>query len=254
MDLELAGKKAIITGGSRGIGRAITERLLQEGASVAISARGQEGLDQALAEMASMGDVRGAAVDVADGDALKAWVAESGAAMGGLDIIVSNASGGGAGRTTEEAFMKTLRVDILGLVNMVEAGQEMLEASDGGAIVAISTTAALEHFMGGVDAYSTLKAGLIKLVAGYAQSLGPVGIRANTVSPGPIWVEGGGWDNIKQNMEDLYNATIAEQPHGRLGTAAEVANVAAFLASPAAAWVTGANVVVDGGYTKAAGF
>jgi NAD(P)-dependent dehydrogenase (short-subunit alcohol dehydrogenase family) len=254
MDLGLAGKKAVITGGSRGIGRAITERLLQEGASVAISARGQEGLDAALSEMADLGDIRGSAVDAADSDALKAWVAESAEAMGGLDIIISNASGGGAGRTTEEAFFQTLRVDILGLVNMVEAGQEHLEASDGGAILAISTTAAIEHFMGGVDAYSTLKAGLIKLVAGYAQAMGPQGIRANTVSPGPIMVEGGGWDHIKNNMQDFYDATIALQPHGRIGTADEVANVAAFLVSPAASWVTGTNVVVDGGYTKGAGF
>jgi NAD(P)-dependent dehydrogenase (short-subunit alcohol dehydrogenase family) len=254
MDLGLTGKKAIITGGSRGIGRAIAERLLQEGAAVAISARGQEGVDSAVAEMSSLGDVRGAAVDVADGDALAAWVAESADAMGGLDIIVSNASGGGAGRTTAEAFQQTLAVDVLGLVRMVEAGEEMLTASDSGAIVAISTTAAIEHFMGGVDAYSTIKAGLIKLVAGYAQALGPKGIRANTISPGPIFVEGGGWDHIKNNMEDFYNATIANEPLGRLGTAPEVANVAAFLASPAASWVTGTNIVVDGGYTKAAGF
>ena len=254
MDLGLTGKKAIITGGSRGIGRAIAERLLEEGASVAISARGQEGLDAALAEMASMGDIRGAAVDAADGDALAAWVNESADAMGGLDIIVSNASGGGAGKTDAESFFKTMNVDVLGLVRMVEAGEERLAASDGAAIVAISTTAAIEHFMGGVDAYSTVKAGLIKLVAGYAQALGPKGIRANTISPGPIFVEGGGWDHIKNNMEDFYNATIASEPLGRLGTAPEVANVAAFLASPAASWVTGTNVVVDGGYTKAAGF
>jgi len=254
MDLGLDGKKAIITGGSRGIGRAIAERLLQEGATVTISARGQEGLDTALSDMSAMGDVHGSAVDAEDGDALAAWVTESGAAMGGLDIIVSNASGGGAGKTTSEAFLKTLNVDVLGLVRMVEAGEEMLEASDGASIVAISTTAAIEHFMGGVDAYSTIKAGLIKLMAGYAQALGPKGIRANTISPGPIMVEGGGWDHIKNNMEDFYNATIANEPLGRIGTAPEVANVAAFLASPAASWVTGTNIVVDGGYTKGAGF
>lgn len=254
MDLGLTGKKAIITGGSRGIGRAITERLLAEGAVVSISARGQEGLDAALADMTSMGDVRGSAVDAADGEALASWVSESADAMGGLDIIVSNASGGGAGRTTSEAFHQTLNVDVLGLVRMVEAGQDRLEESDGASIIAISTTAAIEHFMGGVDAYSTLKAGLIKLMAGYAQALGPKGIRANTISPGPIFVEGGGWDHIKNNMEDFYNATIANEPLGRLGTAPEVANVAAFLASPASSWVTGTNILVDGGFTKGAGF
>lgn len=254
MDLGLAGKKALVTGGSRGIGRAITERLLDEGATVSISARGQEGLDSALADLAGRGDVHGTAVDVADADALTAWVQSAGEAMGGIDIIISNASGGGAGRTTEKAFQQTLAVDVMGLVRMVETAEPMLEASDGAAIVAISTTAAIEHFMGGVDAYSALKAGVIKLVAGYAQALGPKGIRANTVTPGPIWTDGGGWDNIKQNMPDMYDGAVAEHPHGRLGTAEEVANVVAFLASPAASWVTGMNTVVDGGYTKRAGF
>ncbi len=254
MDLGLTGKKAIITGGSRGIGRAIAEQLLSEGASVAISARGQEGVDAAVAELSKLGPVHGTAVDVADGDAFTAWVAQAGEQLGGIDIVVSNASGGGAGSTAPEAFKKTLDVDVLGLVRLVETAQPLLEKSDSAAIVAISTTAAIEHFMGGVDSYSALKAGVIKLVAGYAQALGPKGIRANTVSPGPIFVKGGGWDHIKTNMPDLYETSIANEPLGRLGTAPEVANVVAFLASPAASWVTGTNVVVDGGYTKGAGF
>jgi 3-oxoacyl-[acyl-carrier protein] reductase len=254
MDLELAGKKAIITGGSRGIGRAITERLLAEGATVSISARGAEGLATALTDLSALGDVRGTAVDTAAGAALSAWVTESAEAMGGLDIIVSNASGGGAGKTTAEAFQKTLDVDVLGLVRMIDAGLPFLKASGNGAIVAISTTAAIEHFGTGLGSYHALKAGVINLIAGYAQSLGGDGIRANTMSPGPIFVEGGGWDMIKQNVPAMYDGAIALHPSKRLGTAAEVANVVAFLASPAASWITGKNLVVDGGYTKGIDF
>ncbi len=255
MDLGLSGKKALVTGGSRGIGRAITERLLAEGATVSISARGAEGLETALSELrAHGGSVYGGSFDVANAEALQAWVAQSAADMGGIDIIVSNASGGGAGKLTAEAFQNTLDIDILGLVRMVEAATPHLEASGGAAIVAISTTAALEHFGNGLGSYHVLKAGLINLIAGYSQALGPKGIRANVVSPGPIWVNGGGWSKIKAGVPDMYNAALANHPSGRLGTADEVANVVAFLASPAASWVTGENIVVDGGYTKRVAF
>jgi 3-oxoacyl-[acyl-carrier protein] reductase len=254
MDLGLHGKKAIITGGSRGIGRAIAQRLLEEGAAVAISARGADGLEAALGDLSALGEAHGSVVDVADGNALAAWVTSSAEAMGGIDIVVSNASGGGAGKTTAEAFQQTLDVDILGLVRMIDVARPHLEASGAGSIIAISTTAALEHFGSGLGSYHVLKAGLINLIAGYAQSLGGVGIRANCVSPGPIWVDGGGWDKIKQGVPAMYDAAIQAHPSHRLGTAPEVANVVAFLASPAASWVTGENIVVDGGYTKRVAF
>jgi 3-oxoacyl-[acyl-carrier protein] reductase len=254
MDLGLAGKKAVITGGSRGIGRAITERLLDEGAEVCISARGAEGLEAAASEMSTRGAVHGSVVDAADSEALAAWVAASAEQMGGLDIVISNASGGGAGNTTAEAFQKTLDVDVLGLVTLVDSATPHLEASDAGAIMAISTTAALEHFGNGLGSYHVLKAGIINLIAGYSQTLGAKGIRANVVSPGPIWVDGGGWDKVKQGVPEMYEGALLAHPSGRLGTTAEVANAVAFLVSPAASWITGTNQVVDGGYTKRVNF
>ena len=254
MDLQLAGKKAVVTGGSRGIGRAITERLLDEGATVSISARGAEGLESALADLSGHGNVYGQAVDVADGHALTAWVTAAGEEMGGIDIVVSNASGGGSGKLSAEAFQNTLDVDVLGLVRLVEAAESHLEASDSGAIMAISTTAALEHFGTGLGSYHVLKAGVINLIAGYGQALGGKGIRANVVSPGPIWVDGGGWDKVKSAMPEMYESALSEHPSGRIGTAEEVANAVAFLVSPMASWITGKNIVVDGGYTKRVNF
>jgi 3-oxoacyl-[acyl-carrier protein] reductase len=253
MDLGLAGKRAIVTGGSRGIGRAIATRLLEEGASVAISARGKEGLDEAVESLSAHGTIIGDAVDVADGDALTAWVNSAAERLGGLDIVVSNASGGGQG-TSAADFQAVLDVDLLGLVRLVDAATPKLVESGAGSIIAISTTAALEHFGPGTSAYNAMKAAVINYVAGLAQNLARKGIRANAISPGPIMIEGGSWGFIKEHMTSFYDATVASQPQGRLGSAEEVANVAAFLASPAASWVNGENIVVDGGFTKRVAF
>ncbi len=249
MDLGLSGKKALITGASRGIGRAIASRLLDEGASVAISARGQDGVDLAIKELSAKGTIIGGAVDVGDGDALAAWVNDMGEQLGGIDIVVSNASGGGQG-TSAKDFQAVLDVDVLGLVRLVEAATPKLIESGEGAVIAISTTAALENFGPGTSAYNAMKAAVINYIGGLSQNLARKGIRANAVSPGPIMIEGGSWDFIKNNMEAFYDATLAVQPQGRMGTAEEVANVVAFLASPAGSWVNGENIVVDGGFTK----
>lgn len=253
MDLGLAGKKVAITGGSRGIGRAITARLLEEGATVSICARGQEGVDEAVAALGEKGTVIGAAVDASDGDALRAWIASSAEQMGGLDVFIANASGGGGG-TTDEKFDQNYQVDLMGLVRGVQAAEEHLAASGEGAVVMISTTAALEHFGPGPSSYMSLKAAAIAYSAGLSQTLAAKGIRVNTVSPGPIFFENGPWDMIKKGMPEFYEATAGGHPSGRMGAPEEVANVVAFLSSPAASWVTGTNIVVDGGYTKRIAF
>lgn len=253
MELGLAGKKVAITGGSRGIGKAITTKLLEEGASVSLCARGQEGVDAAVAELSAKGTVVGAAVDASDGDALRSWVASSAEQLGGLDIFIANASGGGGG-TSDEKFNDNFQVDLMSLVRGVEAAEEHLGASGEGAVVMISTTAALEHFGPGPTSYMSLKAAAIAYAAGLSQTMAAKGVRVNTVSPGPIFFEDGPWDRIKAGMPEFYEATAKGHPSGRMGGPEEVANVVAFLASPAASWVTGTNIVVDGGYTKRIAF
>jgi 3-oxoacyl-[acyl-carrier protein] reductase len=247
MDLQLKGKKAVITGGSRGIGRAIAETLAEEGCDVAICARTEDGVNEAVESLKAKGvNAFGQAVDVGDGDALKAWIEASADALGGINILVSNVSGGQP--PGEEGWKSIFGHDILGAVRCVEAATPHLE-KDGGSIIMISTTAALEKFMS-AGPYNALKAALIQYSGALSQDLAPKGIRVNAVSPGPIFIEGGAWDNIKQHMTPFYEATLADIPLGRMGGANEVAAQVALLASPRAGFTTGTNVVIDGGITK----
>jgi len=248
MDLGLKGKKVVITGGSRGIGRAIANLMIAEGADVAICARNEEEVTAAVADLSASGKAIGAAVDVADKAALQGWIASAAEELGGIDILVPNVSAGG-GQMDEAGWRANLEVDILGTTNAIEAAMPSLQASDAASITIIGTTAAVEDFLG-PQTYNAMKAALIVHSQGLAQALAGSGVRVNCVSPGPIMIEGGAWDFIKNNMADIYNGTLANQPSGRMGSADEVANAVGFLASPAASWVTGVNLVVDGGFTK----
>ncbi len=248
MDLKLKGSKALITGGTKGIGRAIANTFADEGCNVAICARNAEEVEAAVADLSAKGVTAfGQAVDVGDGDAFKAWIDASAEALGGIDCIVSNVSGGGA--QGEDAWRRHLEYDMLGAVRMVEGSMEHLEKSDNASVLLISTTAALEKFMQ-AGPYNALKAALLNYNGALAQDLAPKGIRVNAISPGPIFIEGGSWDQIKQHMTAFYDATIADIPMGRMGSADEVAAQAVFLASPLAGFTTGTNVVIDGGITK----
>jgi 3-oxoacyl-[acyl-carrier protein] reductase len=248
MDLGLKGKKVVITGGSRGIGRAIANLMVAEGAEVAICARNEEEVTAAVADLSKSGKAIGAAVDVADKAALQGWIASAAEELGGIDMLVPNVSAGG-GQMDEAGWRANLEVDILGTTNAIEAAMPSLQASDAASITIIGTTAAVEDFLG-PQTYNAMKAALIVHSQGLAQALAGSGVRVNCVSPGPIMIEGGAWDFIKNNMADIYNGTLANQPSGRMGSADEVANAVGFLASPAASWVTGVNLVVDGGFTK----
>ena len=252
MDLGLKGKKALVTGATRGIGRAIAETLAGEGVDLAICSRTQEAVDAVKKELEAKGvRVYAQAADVGDGDALKGFIAKSIEALGGLDILVSNPSGGNG--TDEAAWRANFEVDVLGAVRSVEAAQEALEASDAASITFIGTTAAVETFMGPTS-YNAMKAALVTHANGLSQSLGSKGIRVNTVSPGPIFIEGGSWDRIKQGRPAMYEAALADHPGGQMGEAQDVANAVVFLSSPAAKHVTGVHLIVDGGYTKRVNF
>jgi NAD(P)-dependent dehydrogenase (short-subunit alcohol dehydrogenase family) len=251
MDLGLTGKKALVTGATKGIGRAIAETLLAEGASVAICARNAEGVDAAVAELSSAGTVVGAAVDAADGEALAAWVRSSAEQLGGIDVYVHNTSGKPARST--DAWINNFNIDLMSLVLGVEAATDAL-ADGGGSVISIGTTAVTEHFASGSGSYSAFKAAVTNWTLGQAQVLGAKGIRCNVVSPGPIFIEGGDWNMIKDHMAPFFESTQKNHPGGELGTAQDVADVVAFLSSDRAKHVNGVNVTVDGGFLKRVDF
>ena len=248
MDLRLKGQKALITGGTRGIGRAIADRLAEEGCNVAICARNSDQVAAAVEALEGRGVTAfGTAVDVGDGDALQAWVAASAEALGGIDCLVSNVTGSNA--KGEAGWRSNFEHDVLGAVRLVEAAMPFLENSDNASIALISSTAALEKFIS-AGPYNAMKAAVIQYAGALAQDLGSKGIRVNAISPGPIMIEGGSWDFIRENMTPFYEATLAEVPLGRMGEASEVAAQVALLASPLGAFTTGSNIVIDGGITK----
>jgi 3-oxoacyl-[acyl-carrier protein] reductase len=256
VDLGLAGKKALVTDASRGIGRAVVERLVAEGMEVGICARNPDGIELAVKEVGPNGEVIGAAVDASDHPALAAWVQEYGERLGGVDVIVSNASALGGIPHTPEGWRRNFEVDVMSAVTFVDAALPFLRASDAGSIVQIGTITAVEyhHYPGGGLSYGPLKGALVNYVSQLAKELGPEGIRANAVSPGPIYIDGGSWDRIRQKKPDYYELNRARHPSGRFGRAEEVANVVAFFASPQASWVSGQNLVVDGGFTLRIGY
>ena len=256
MDLGLRGKNAVITGGTRGIGRAIADLLAAEGVNVALCARDDAQVHAATLALQSKGvKAMGACVDVADAHMLKRWVAEAGRALGGIDILVSNPSAFGIGNS-EEDWQKSFAVDLMSAVRAVDAATPFLEkaaAKNGdAAIVILSSVSAAEADM--ESAYGAMKAALIHFSKGVARRLAAKSVRANVISPGTIYIEDGFWANAQRHMPEIYQHYLKRNPMGRMGRADEIAKVAAFLASPAASFTTGSNVVVDGGLTSRVNF
>ncbi|MEN0074964.1 MAG: SDR family oxidoreductase [Paracraurococcus sp.] len=239
------GKRVVVCGGSRGIGRSIALGFARAGAAVSVCARTAGPLEAVRGEIAALGaTAHAAACDLGQAAAVRAYVAAAGEALGGIDVLVNNASGFGS-QDTEEHWAQGLSVDVMATVRATHAALPHLEASRG-CIVNVSSISGFRPSTR-TPAYAAVKALLVNYTQSQAAMYAPKGIRANAVAPGSIEFPGGSWEARKSSDPKLYNAILAGIPFGRLGTPEEVAEVVMFLASPAARWVTGQTIIVDGG-------
>jgi 3-oxoacyl-[acyl-carrier protein] reductase len=250
MDLELAGKVALVTGATRGIGRAIVQRLAHEGCAVALCARDADAVATTVQELRASGaTAHGQVVDVTDDDGLEGFVDDVAHTLGGLDLVVANA-GGSAGddrleKTTGDDWRTTMALNVVHAAVLIRAAVPHLRGRGGGAAVVIASVSGSRPQP--KAQYAAAKAAEIHLAASLGRELGPDGIRVNALSPGSILFEGGSWDRRRTTDPDAYRAfEQAEFPHGRLGTVEEVADATAFLLSARASWINGTELVVDG--------
>lgn len=249
MDLGLAGKVAVVTGGSRGIGRATALTFAEEGADVAICARGSETLEKTLADIRACGvNAFGMAVDVTKRDEVEAFIEASADALGGIDILINNV-GGSVGKglmdSTDEEWFDTFDLNLFHAVRTSRAAVPHMRKRQRGSIVIISSISGLKPAPG--SQYGAAKAAEVFVSGALAMELGPDNIRVNTVSPGSILFPGGGWAQRQhEDPEGFGKFAIEEYPLGRLGTAEEVARAIVFVASPAGSWINGTNISVDG--------
>lgn len=244
MDLGLKGLKALVTGGSKGIGRRCAEILVAEGADVAICARTETDVKAAADELG----VLGAAVDVSDKAALEAWVKASAETLGGIDIVIGNVSAL-AVDDDEAAWQAGFDTDMMHCVRMVNAALPWLETSKDASITLVSSVSGREIDFTG-PAYGAFKAALVHYAQGLAYKLAPQGIRANTVSPGNTYFEGGIWSQIETGNPELFATALGLNPMGRMATPEEIARGVVFFASPASSFTSGTNLVIDGALTK----
>ncbi len=249
MNLGLKGLRAIITGGTKGIGRSIVEHLIAEECHVAFCARSAYEIRKANDDLANPRlKAVGQVLDVGDATALKKWVGDSALAMGGIDIVIANVSAL-AVAPGEKSWHSAFNVDMLGTVRLVEAAMPHLERSKTASIITISSVSAREiDFAAG--SYGAMKAALVHYTQGLAQQLAGRNIRANTVSPGNTYFPGGVWENIEHGNPELFKKSLAMNPGGRMARPEEIARSVVFLASPASSFTSGTNLVVDGALTR----
>jgi 3-oxoacyl-[acyl-carrier protein] reductase len=249
MDLGLKGLSAVVTGGTKGIGRAAADIFAQEGASVAICARNAAEVKTAVKDLTSKGvQAYGVDVDVADKSALQKFIANSAQALGGIDILVANVSAL-AVQDDAESWSKTFDVDMMHTVHAVNAALPFLEKSKHPSIVIISSVSGREVDFTG-PAYGAMKAALIHYAQRLAYQHAAKMIRVNVVSPGNTYFEGGVWQNVENNLPDLFKQALALNPTGRMAKPEEIGRGIVFLASPASSFTTGTHLVIDGALTR----
>jgi 3-oxoacyl-[acyl-carrier protein] reductase len=249
MHIDLKGRRAVVAGGSKGIGRSIALAFAEAGASVSICARGRSALEQTLIELKARRPSahHAAACDLADKAAIPAYIAAAAEALGGIDILVNNASGFGA-VDDEDGWAKSLDIDVMATVRASHAAIPFIERAGGGAILNISSISGYDASVRSAP-YAAVKAAVINYTMSQALTLAPKKIRVNAIAPGSIEFPGGLWEQRKMAQPQLYDAVLRSIPWGRLGHPEEIASVALFLVSDAAAWVTGQTLIVDGGQT-----
>jgi len=246
MDLQLSGRRVIVAGGSRGIGRSIALAFAQAGAAVSICARGAAALEATRAEIAAHGHpTHAASCDLADAAAIAAYVPAAAAALGGIDILVNNASGFGRG-DDEESWAASLSVDLMAAVRASQQAMPFLMQGTQPSIIHIASGSGLNPSVR-TPAYGAAKAAVIHYTRTQAATLARHGIRVNCVAPGSIEFPGGSWERRKTEDPKLYNGILNSMPAGRLGRPEEVASVVLFLASSMAVWVTAQIISVNGG-------
>ncbi|WNS78868.1 SDR family NAD(P)-dependent oxidoreductase [Domibacillus sp. DTU_2020_1001157_1_SI_ALB_TIR_016] len=250
MDLQLKGKHILITGGSKGIGRAIAEALIEEGANVSIAARGIEALEQTKEEL-------GGSVSIFQADLLKANEREALIHSfieqhGMIDVLINNAGGSNGGKAAEtdmDLFYEAMELNYFSSVHLSKLAVEEMKKKQSGAIINITSVFGRES--GGKVTYNNAKAALISFTKSLADEVIRDGIRVNSVAPGSILHESGNWKRrLEENPEKINAFVQNEIPAGRFGTAEEVANVVAFLASEKASWLVGTSINVDGGQSR----
>ena len=249
MDLRLNGKRALVTGGTKGIGRRCADLFAAEGAAVSVCARNADEVEATVMALKSAGaDAHGSAVDVSDKAALEGWVAEAASALGGIDIVVANVSAL-AVSDDEAAWKAGFDIDLMHTIRLVNAAMPWLEKSEAAAICAVSSVSGRE-----IDftrpAYGAYKAALVHYTQGLAYKLAPKGIRANAVSPGNVYFDGGIWHQIENGNPELFSTALSLNPTGRMATPEEIAAGVVFICSPLSSFTSGTNLVIDGALTK----